>query len=50
MNIQKCPACGKDIDLDIKESFITIIYLQMHYYICSTRCIIDFYKPNIIKK
>lgn len=43
MNIRQCACCGKDMDMDKKE-FITIMHHQMHRYVCSQKCMYDFYK------
>ena len=42
-NFKKCATCGKEMDMDKKE-FLTIMHAQMHRYVCSRKCMLDFYK------
>ena len=49
MDKKKCANCGKEIDLDDKSSFTTIMHHQMHRYVCdNNKCIHEFYgyKPR----
>ena len=44
MEIRKCANCGKEIDLDDKASFKTIMHHQMHRYVCNNnKCMYEFY-------
>ena len=44
MEIRKCANCGKEIDLDDKASFTTIMHHQMHRYVCNNnKCMYEFY-------
>lgn len=44
LEIKKCATCGKDIDIDNKSTFKTLMDCGMHRYVCSSKCIIDYYK------
>lgn len=47
MEIRKCANCGKEIDLDDKASFTTIMHPQMHRYVCNNnKCMYEFYKQT----
>lgn len=41
--IKHCATCAKEMDIDKKE-FITVMHAQMHRYVCSEKCMHDFYK------
>ena len=47
----KCSNCGKEIDLDDKSSFKTIMHHQMHRYVCNNnKCMYEFYGYTTKKK
>ena len=41
---KKCQVCKKQIDLDDKTTFKTGMHGGMHFYVCSTKCLWDYYK------
>lgn len=43
-NIKKCVCCGKEMDMSDKSQYITIMHAGMHRYVCSEKCMWDFYK------
>ena len=40
---KSCATCGKQMNMTKKE-FKTLMHNQMHRYVCSSKCIVDFYK------
>ena len=42
-NLKECVVCGKQIDLDDKSTFMTLMDGVMHRYVCSNKCMFDFY-------
>ena len=47
-DLKKC-ICGKEMDLNNKSSFKTCMHNQRHYYVCSSKCMNDFYKQKARK-
>lgn len=43
-DIKKCANCGKEMDMNDPGQFQTIMHHQMHRYVCSRKCMYDFYK------
>ena len=41
---KKCAVCRKQIDLDDKSTFKTGLHGGLHFYVCSTKCLRDYYK------
>ena len=49
MEIRKCANCGKEIDIDDKASFKTIMHHQMHRYVCDNhKCMYEFYGYTVL--
>jgi uncharacterized protein YlaI len=43
-DLRKCATCGKQIDLDDKTTFKTLMDCGIHRYVCSSGCMIRYYK------
>lgn len=47
MNKRECVECGEAIDLDDETSFITIMHHSRHRYVCSRKCMLNFYQGSV---
>jgi hypothetical protein len=43
-HIKKCFFCEKKMNMNNKNEYKTIMHNQIHRYVCSKECMIDFYK------
>ncbi len=43
-DLRDCVTCGKLMDLDDRTSFKTLMDGTMHRYVCSSKCMMDFYR------
>ena len=42
-DLRGCRQCGKGIDLDDSTTFKTLMHHGRHFYVCSRKCMMDFY-------
>lgn len=40
----RCRQCGKGIDLDDATTFKTLMHQGRHFYVCSSSCMMAFYR------